>query len=413
MCIYMARKSCAFTFLVYLMFCTILLWRLFEAIYLTAENPLVKSDKVNQTEVEGPTSHMSGSARVFDMLPTQTKPWLIIFWSTFFGKHMNIKLAWKKGECPVPCEVTGNRSRVSDANGFVVHARDSHMMPSMESVPWILMTLENPVYTPQLTDATFMSKFNLLTSYRLDCDFPQPFYPLPKLTPPLPSGEKDGLIIAAFSNCEPVRTEYMRQLMDFVQVDSYGACLKNKDDLVGIYGSRNGKNFKQLKTELAKRYKFSLVFFNQDCDYFVDDQLIHALDAGSVPVVMGTDKLLEFLPGNLLHSVIKVRDFKSPKYLADYLKFLDTNETEYNKYLEWKWKGIGNITGTAIGAHWKPKYPLYCQMCVALSKGKIHKDGLQPITCKPRSFEDWGIKPQASFVGRLIDKWKKFLFLAN
>lgn len=47
--------------------------------------------------------------------------------------------------------------------------------------------------------------------------------------------------------------------MDFVRVDSYGAFLKNKDDLVGIYDSVNGKDFKHLKTELAKRYKFTLV----------------------------------------------------------------------------------------------------------------------------------------------------------
>ena len=144
--------------------------------------------------------------------------------------------------------------------------------------------------------------------------------------------------MAAFSNCEPVRTEYMRQLMDFVQVDCYGACLKNKDDLAGIYDSGKGKSFKQLKTELAKRYKFTLVFFNQDCDYFVDDQLAHALDAGSVPVVMSTDKLDEFLPGNLRYSVIKVRDFKSPKHLVDYPKVLDMNETEYKKK---PWSGGG------------------------------------------------------------------------
>ena len=145
---------------------------------------------------------------------------------------------------------------------------------------------------------------------------------------------------------------------------------------------------------------------NQDCDHFVDDQLTHALDAGSVPVVMSTDKLDEFLPGNLRHSV---RDFKSSKhsYLADYLKVLDTNETEYIKYLEWKWKGIGNIMETAIGSYWKPKFPLYCQMCDALSEGKIQ----QAIACKSRRFEDWGIKPQVSFVGRLIDKLKKILLL--
>ena len=29
--------------------------------------------------------------------------------------------------------------------------------------------------------------------------------------------------MAALSNCEPVQTEYMRQLMEFVQVDCYGA----------------------------------------------------------------------------------------------------------------------------------------------------------------------------------------------
>ncbi|KAJ7377013.1 hypothetical protein OS493_031286 [Desmophyllum pertusum] len=171
------------------------------------------------------------------------------------------------------------------------------MTPPTESVPWILLTQENPVYTPVLTDAKFMSKFKLLESYRLDYDFPLPVYSMPKLTSPLPVKEKDGLIMAAFSNCEPVRTEYMRQLMTFVQVDSYGACLRNKNDLVARYSSANGKNFKQLKTELAKKYKFTLVFFNQDCDYFVDDQLSHALDAGSVPVVMATDKLDEFLPG--------------------------------------------------------------------------------------------------------------------
>jgi len=321
----------------------------------------------------------------------QTKAWLIIFWSTYFGRKIREEYSWKKGECPVACEVTADHSREREADGFVVHARDPHMIPSTHSTPWILFTRENPVYTPALRNANFMSKFNLLRSYRLDSDFPDPAYRMPGFTPPVPFKEKSGLIFAAFSNCEPVRTEYMRQLMKFVQVHSYGRCLKNKNDLVARSGSANGKDFKQLKTEKAKTYKFTLVFFNQDCDYFVDDQLNHALSAGSVPVVMSTDKLDEFLPGNLRNSVIKVRNFKSPKLLADYLKFLSNNETEYNKYLEWKWKGFGNIFGTVIGNHWMPKYPMYCQICVALSEGRIHKDGLKTDACKARAFQDWGI----------------------
>ena len=324
-----------------------------------------------------------------------TEPCLILYWSTIFGSQPHIEKRWNVNDCPVACQVTSNRSRAREADGFVVHARDSHMTPPKESVPWILHTQENPVYTPVMKNAKFMSRFNLLMSYRLDYDFPVPVYPMPQLTPPLTFKEKTKLIMAAFSNCEPVRTEYMRQLMKFVQVDSYGACLRNKNDLVGRYGSKNGKNFKELKSELAKQYKFTLVFFNQDCEYFVDDQLSHALNAGSVPVVMSTDKLDEFLPGNLRQSVIKVRDFRTPKDLSDYLKYLSTNETEYNNYLTWKSKGVGNITGTVIGNCWKPKYPIYCQICVALSEGRIHKEGLRPIPCNARTYEDWGIKKGA------------------
>jgi len=321
----------------------------------------------------------------------QTKRWIIIFWSTVFGKQLHLQIEWDKDRCPVQCEVTSDRSRESEASGFIVHARDADVDPPTDKVPWILSTQENPVYTPVLNNHEFMSKFNLLESYRLDSDFPDPVYSVPKMTPPVPFNEKTGFIMAAFSNCEPVRTEYMRQLMQFVQVDSYGECLKNKDDLVARYASANGKDFKQLKIELAKTYKFVLVFFNQDCEYFIDDQLTHAFDAGSVPVVMGTDKLDEFLPGNLKNSVVRVRDFKSPRLLAEYLKTLSNNEGQYIKYLEWKWKGIGDITGTVIGNYWNPKYPLYCQMCVVLSEGRVHKGGLQADNCKPRTFEDWGI----------------------
>lgn len=368
-----------FYFLLGLSILSMFLWHL-EPTFFSKENGAVEQFSMTNPQ-----------KRKLEESDNYTKPWLIVYWSTYFGQDLKIQLFWKTGECPVPCEVTSDRSRASEANGFIVHARDSEMTPPSESVPWILYTQENPVYTPVLRNAKFMSKFKMLSSYRLDSDFPDPSYTMPELTAPIPFKKKTGFIFAVFSHCEDVRTEYLKQLMQFVQVDSYGKCLRNKKDLVERYGSVKGKNFKQLKTELARKYKFTLVFFNQDCDYFVDDQLSHALDAGSVPVVMGTDKLDEFLPGNLQDSVIKVRDFKNAKLLAEHLKNVNNNETEYNKYLGWKWKGIGNISGTVIGSHWKQTYPLYCQMCVALSEGRIHNEGLKIDNCTARTFEDWGI----------------------
>ena len=345
------------------------------------------------TQFENPTIKEVQSGTASNTSQNNTKSWLIVYYSTYFGRRLKFHETWSKGECPVPCELTSDPSRASEADGIVIHGRDARMTPPVKSVPWILQIQENPVYTPLLKNANFMSKFNLLKSYRLDSDFPNPTVLLPKLTPPIPFKNKSGLVMATFSNCERVRTEYMRQLMKFVLVDSYGRRLHNRNGLIGRYRS---KNFKELKSDMARQYKFTLVFFNQDCDYFVDAQLHHVWNAGSVPVVMATEKLDEFLPGPYLnHSVIKVRDFATPQLLADYLKYLSNNETEYNKYLEWKWKGYGNITGTAIGDYWMPKYPLYCQVCVALAEGRIHKDGLKPIPCKARQFSDWKIRKGA------------------
>lgn len=340
--------------------------------------------------------------------PKRQRKRLILYWSGVRGHKVPVQkssanhtnywpffYAGQPGECPVPCELSNDQSRAAEASAFVVHARPpdiSNLPPIEHLAPWILQTNENPVYTPTLYNPRIMSQFNLLISYRLDSDFPAPIYPMPELDPPIPFHKRQGDILAIFSKCEPVRTEYQRQLMKYIQVDSYGACLKNKEGLIGLYGKINNKYvFKDHKLVLTRHYKFSLVFMNQDCDYFIDDRLYHALTTGSVPVFMGTDKVDEFLPGNLKNSIIKVSDFKSPKELAKYLKYLSNNETAYNKYLEWKWKGLGNILNTTIGRWWKPRHPLFCQVCMALAKGKLHR-GLRLDYCQPRRYEDWGLK---------------------
>ena len=147
----------------------------------------------------------------------------------------NAERVWKKGtdpgQCPVSCEVTINRSRINEANAFIVHARDPKPLPPSKHIPWILLTQENPVYTPVLKSAEYMSQFNALCSYRLDSDFPLSMFTKPGLEPAIPFRNKTGGIMAAFSNCERVRTEYLRQLMKYIKIDSYGACLNNKNGL--------------------------------------------------------------------------------------------------------------------------------------------------------------------------------------
>ena len=317
---------------------------------------------------------------------------VLLFWSKLWNAPAKrCEGVWEKGnehgQCPIACEVTINRFRISEAKAFIVHARDPSPLPPSKHIPWILTTLENPVYTPALRNANYMSQFHLLRSYRLDSDFPTPFFKKPSLDPPVAFENKTGGIMAAFSHCERVRTAYLGQLMKYIKVDSYGGCLHNKQGLIKRYSG----DFKKLKQNLERFYKFTIVFFNQDCDYFVDDQILHALNAGSVPIVMSTDKIYEFLPGNLKNAILNVRHFKSPKDLADRLKSLMNNKTEYNKFLEWKVKGLGDIRDTVIGKYWERKFGHWCQICEAVSQGRWHKEGLKQDVCKRRKNKDWGI----------------------
>ena len=61
----------------------------------------------------------------------------------------------------------------------------------------------------------------------------------------------------------------------------------------------------------------------------------------SVPVVLGgisKHDYAKFLPPN---SYINIEDFSNPKDLADYLRFLEKNVTEYNKYHRWRKDYVG------------------------------------------------------------------------
>ena len=319
----------------------------------------------------------------------------VIYWSTTFGQMPPLNVdptTWPffyaGMNCPVKCELTTDKRRVHEASALVVHARDTNEMPPQQfkDIPWILHTNENPAYTSSLHNPGIMSQFNYLASYRLDSDFPCPEFIKPYSDTPVPFSNKTGLIMFALSNCEPVRTLYVKKLMKYIQVDSYGGCLKNKD---GLGGGRIAVR------ELQRKYKFSLTFANTDCDYYMTEKIHSALSAGSVPVWMGTDKIDEVLQwGNLNHSVIKVKDFSSPQKLAEYLHFLAGNETEYNKYLKWKYEGFkfpDEYYKSPIGQWWDG-LPLYCRVCMRLAKDPKGHNGLPVDRCdgnQSRTVEKW------------------------
>jgi len=108
-----------------------------------------------------------------------------------------------------------------------------------------------------------------------------------------------------------------------------------------------------------------IILFNSAYLYFCRNDV--------VPVVMGAhpDDYKAVSPA---YSYIHIEEFKRPKELADYLKYLDKNDVEYNKYFEWK--GTGDFVNGLY----------FCRVCAML-----HYAEIQPPPPRTEPF-DFGSK---------------------
>lgn len=142
------------------------------------------------------------------------------------------------------------------------------------------------------------------------------------------------------SHCETMsrREDYVKELQKHIYVDVIGECGDAQDPCL------NEKN-KLLKTECLNEflntYKFYLSFENGLCQDYVTEKFWqfyeskHIFKINILPIVRGAQKdyyKQMAQPG----SYINADDYKSPKELADYLIYLNENQTAYLEYFKWK-----------------------------------------------------------------------------
>ncbi|VDK37748.1 unnamed protein product [Taenia asiatica] len=135
--------------------------------------------------------------------------------------------------------------------------------------------------------------------------------------------KQHGALIAFESVESPVHMRELTQIQ-MEQVDIYGGVGKEtppgRDPLQWI----------------SEHYKFYLAFENSNCRYYITEKVtFNALRYGMVPIVLGAYKedYESVLPP---HSYINLDDFKSITELAEYLLYLDRNDTAYAEYFAWK-----------------------------------------------------------------------------
>lgn len=138
------------------------------------------------------------------------------------------------------------------------------------------------------------------------------------------------------SDCETSteRDAYVKELMKYIEVDSYGSCLNNKklpskfvDDYLNHLSDDDFLKF------IAK-YKFIIAIENGVCEDYVTEKFWRAIRIGSVPIYFGSPSIRDWLPNK--KSAILLEDFPTPKLLSEHLKKLLEDDLLYEQYLEHK-----------------------------------------------------------------------------
>ena len=205
--------------------------------------------------------------------------------------------------------------------------------------------------------------YNWSATYSTKSDFHIPYFTVSRrkhaITPTqhLPQmahrrTQGEAMVVWVVSRCytHSRREVYVRTLKHYIKVDTYGRCGAMCHNGISVERSACHESL-----AATGKYKFYLAFENSACRDYITNKVVYALTVGLVPIVLGgleaEDYSLRLPPG----SFIDVRNFTSARQLAQYLRYLDRDDTAYLGYHAWR--GEYEIGG-------RPSK--WCEVCHAL-----------------------------------------------
>jgi alpha-1,3-fucosyltransferase 10 len=233
-----------------------------------------------------------------------------------------------------PCRLLFDPARALEADAVVFHVPTLAGAPALPKRPgqrWVAWSMESEANYPQLADPAFRARFDLTMTYRRDADVWTPYLGpdlLPDLAapPPAPVEAAPAVYIASNPRDRSGRDAYVRELMRHLPVDSYGRCLNNR--------MLPGDEGRATKLATISRYRFTLAFENSVAPDYVTEKFFDPLRVGSVPVYLGAPDVADYAPG--ADCYLDVRDFASPRALAERLRFLAADPDACARHHAWR-----------------------------------------------------------------------------
>ncbi|CAH0561014.1 unnamed protein product [Brassicogethes aeneus] len=258
----------------------------------------------------------------------------------------------KKYECLITRNETKNNVSVFMFYGSHLDNNDFPLPRNGEI--WALFHEESPRNYAPILFREMQGLFNITATFSTNSDFPLTLQYLPNINSIIDktyfksTKEKNNFIktknIASVlfiqSDCDtPIeRDNFISKLMEYIKIDSYGACLHNQDFSKEISTIYPLDLYNPVFLEFISQYKFIIAFENSICEDYITEKLWRPLMVGSVPIYLGSPSVKAWLPNK--KSAILVDDFDSAKSLADFIKVVNSNDTLYDLFLEHKLNGI-------------------------------------------------------------------------
>ena len=259
--------------------------------------------------------------------------------------------------CGMPCIIHMNNPKNSDAellaaldNGDVLNYANRK-----SNIPIRILGSHEPTHYIPLLKLEYLNT-HFQGSAVLDWDSDIPWLLMPNMDElkqiQLP---EDPIPKATFvaRHCKPIseRNEYVQVIDSVIGVVAPGTCFHNTE--WPKCGERDCS-----KVEAIRNYKIHLAFENGASKNYVTEKFYHAIEAGVLPVYMGTRSVSEAVPKG---SYIDVADFDSPNSLALYLAKVLANDTLYQSYFEWKYKPFDKEFEDRFRVLWS--VPFQCRLC--------------------------------------------------
>jgi glycosyltransferase involved in cell wall biosynthesis len=234
--------------------------------------------------------------------------------------------------------LTTDRKYFNTSKAVVFHLPDllenmEDDLIKQENQLWVAWNMECEENYPWMKDDAIYSMFDLRMDYHQDADVVYPYYTnFKEYLNREKVSEKENKVCMIISSSinQSGRMEYIKELIEYIDIDSYGK-LYNNMTMVNDIG-------RETKLQVYSKYKFVIAFENAICQDYVTEKFYDPLIVGSVPIYMGAPNIEELIPGD--NCYINVRDYKSAKDLADYLKRCFQDNDEYMKYHKWRRKPL-------------------------------------------------------------------------